>query len=102
MKESFKQSEKSTFSFPSYVELQISVSSGSNDDVIRVPFKRTKIHYSDTLKLLQRPQSASTFPEALEENYIYENDVFLKRTMLLKKLSYPFNLKKYYDFRVIS
>ena len=77
MKESFKQSEKSTFSFPSYVELQISVSSGSNDDVIRVPFKRTKIHYSDTLKLLQRPQSASTFPEALEENYIYENDVFL-------------------------
>ena len=70
MKESFKQSEKSTFSFPSYVELQISVSSGSNDDVIRVPFKRTKIHYSDTLKLLQRPQSASMFPETLEERCI--------------------------------
>ena len=69
MKESFKQSEKYIFS-PSYVELQISVSSGSNDDVIRVPFKRTKIHYSDTLKLLQRPQSASMFPETLEERCI--------------------------------
>ena len=69
MKENFKQSEKYIFS-PSYVELQISVSSGSNDDVIRVPFKRTKIHYSDTLKLLQRPQSASMFPETLEERCI--------------------------------
>ena len=79
MEESPKTVRKSTYSFPSYVELQISVSSGSNDDVIRVPFKRTKIHYSDTLKLLQRPQSASTFPEALEENYIYENDVCLNK-----------------------
>ena len=79
MEESSKTFRKSTFSFPSYVELQISVSSGSNDDVIRVLFKRMKIHYSDTLKLLQRPQSASMLSESLEENCIYENDICLHK-----------------------